>query len=264
MKRRTALGAMTAGSLCACAATQATRPPADRPMLVLVHGAWHGAWCWERVLPLLQEDGWKAVALTLPGLAEDHGELSTAIDLEAHVAAVVQAADRLGVPVALVGHSYGGFVVTGAADRLAPSGRLRSVVYLDAFVPRNGEKTADYMAPEARAALQAAFARGDAAYKPPPVRFFGVQEPADAAWAQARVSPQPAGTYLQPLKLSGELPATVKKDYIACQSPRLPVFDETKVRIRNDPRWTYRELQTGHDAMIITPRELASMIGAVA
>lgn len=262
MKRRMALGALAAGTLAACSSPR--RSAAQQPTLLLVHGAWHGAWCWERALPHLEASGLRPVALTLPGLAERRAELSTSIDLESHVSAVVEAAQRIDGPIVLLGHSYGGFVVTGAADRIATSGRLVSIIYLDAFVPQAGQKVCDYMAPAARAALEAAFARGDAAYAPPPVRFFGIENPQDAAWAQARVSPQPAGTYLQPLRLDGPPPPNVKRAYIACQSPRLSVFDDTKARVRADPGWTYRELQTGHDAMIIAPAQLASTIAGLA
>lgn len=260
MKRQMALGALAAGTLAACGTPGSGT---HRPTLLLVHGAWHGAWCWKRVMPVLKADGWRPLALTLPGLAERRTELSTAINLESHISAVVEVAARVDGPVALLGHSYGGFVITGAADRLAPSGRLASITYLDAFVPRAGQRASDSMAPGARAALESAFARGEAAYAAPPVRFFGIENPEDAAWVQTEITAQPAGTYLQPLRLNAALPASVKRSYIACQRPRLPVFDDTKARIRDDPAWTYGELQTGHDAMITAPRELASMIGSL-
>lgn len=258
MKRRTFLGASAAVGLSACARDR--RSASDRPLLILVHGAWHGAWCWSRVTPALERAGCRSVAVTLPGMGERSRELSMAIDLESHIGAVADAARAADAPVVLVGHSYAGFVITGAADRLASSGRLRSVVYLDAFVPRNGECVADYMPADARARLAAMLAAGNPAYPPVPARFFGVERPEDQAWVQARLTAQPAATYFQPLRLENDLPEAVRRTYLACQAPRLPVFDATKARVRADRVWTYRELQTGHDAMVTAPAMLADAL----
>jgi len=258
MRRRHLLGGSAGAALAAIAGCAATAPA--RPRIVLVHGAWHGGWCWDEVASTLRNSGCLVTAPTLPGMAERDGELSVSIDLDAHVSSVVDASLALGAPVTLVGHSYGGFVVTGAADRLAASHMLAGLVYLDAFVPSNGQRVSDYMPPEARARLQASFAAGNPAYAKPPARFFGITDPGQLAYVEARLTDQPAGTYLQPLKISGAWPPEIPRAYIACNQPRIPVFDDIKRRVAADPAWTYVELQTAHDAMVTAPGPLADTI----
>lgn len=258
MKRRTLLGTAAASALTACA--NGSHTPQAKPTLLLVHGAWHGAWCWERVVLLLGNGGYRSVAVTLPGMGERRSELSAAIDLDCHINAVSDAARAIEGPVVLVGHSYAGFVITGTADRLAASGTLRSLIYVDAFVPSEGEKASDYMPEEARTKLAATLAMGDPAYPPIRAEFFGLEQPEDVAWVQARLTAQPAATYFQPIRLDNRLGVGIRRSYVACQSPRLPVFDSTKARIRADASWIYQELQTGHDAMITSPDRLAKLL----
>ena len=257
--RRTLLAALSSGvtvsMLSAYAATGA-----GQPGIVLVHGAWHGGWCWDRVTPLLQKAGYRVAAPTLPGMAERKTEMSLAIDLDTHIDSVVDVCLALPGPVVLIGHSYGGFVITGAADRLVPSKKLVGMIYLDAFVPANGEMVANYMAPESREKLKASFAAGRPGWAPPPARFFGVVEPADVAFVDSKLADQPGGTYLQPLRLGNPLPPAIKRSYIACNSPRIPVFDEIKSKLAKDSAWQYVELATGHDAMITAPAALAATI----
>ncbi|VTU38610.1 alpha/beta hydrolase [Variovorax sp. PBL-E5] len=262
MQRRSFLGAGAVGILTDCAGGAIDAQ--SRPVIILVHGAWHGAWCWERVTPLLGRAGYRSVAVSLPGMGERKSELSLSINLDSHIDTVVEAALAPGQPAALVGHSYAGFVITGAAARLASSGRLRSLVYLDAFVPADGEQVSDYMPADARAKLAATLAAGNPAYGAVPARFFGIEKPEDIDWAQARLTAQPAATYFQPLHLAAALPPATRRSYIACQSPRLPVFDATKARIRGTASWTYRELQTGHDAMVTAPQDLSLLIAELA
>lgn len=259
MKRRTLVATAAAASLAACSGGVRHARPA--PTLILIHGAWHGAWCWERVMPLLARAGCRSIAVTLPGMGERSAELSPAIDLDHHIDAVAEAAWAADGPVALVGHSYGGFVITGAADRLAAAPeKLRALVYVDAFVPSAGERVSDHMPQAARAALAARLAAGDPAYPPVPARFFGLSDPEDIAWVEARLTAQPAATYFQPLRLDRALPATVRRAYVACESPRLAAFDATKARVRANPAWAFHALQTGHDAMITAPADLAALL----
>jgi pimeloyl-ACP methyl ester carboxylesterase len=260
MRRRTLVTGVCAAALTACASR--AQPPAT---FVLVHGAWHGGWCWERVIPHLQAAGHAVRAPTLPGMGERRAELSTGIDLDSHVRAVVDAAlqgPAVG-PLVLVGHSYGGFVITGAADRLTGGGRLRSLIYLDAFVPQDGARMTDYMSPASRDALRAAFDAGNAAYAPLPAKAFGISDAADVAWVDARLTPHPAGTYLQPIRLRAPLPTSIRRSYIECSAPSMAVLAPTQARLRADPGWTYRALAAGHDAMITAPRQLADLLLAL-
>ncbi|WP_429612704.1 hypothetical protein [Variovorax sp. W2I14] len=132
-------------------------------------------------------------------------------------------------------------VLRGAADRLAASGKLRSLIYVDAFVPSEGEKASDYMPEEARTKLAATLAMGDPAYPPIRAEFFGLEQPEDVAWVQARLTAQPAANYFQPIRLDNRLGVGIRRSYVACQSPRLPVFDSAKARIRADASWIYQD-----------------------
>ena len=232
--------------------------------IVLVHGAWHGGWCWERVVPLLQNAGYRVVTPTLAGLGERQAELSTQISMDTHVneiAALVQAQPG---PVVLLGHSYAGYVISGVADRLADTGKLRSLIYLDAFVPLDGERLADTRTLEERARMEASFSAGNPAYAKIPAKFFGITDAADIAWVDARLTDHPAGTYLQRIALKNTLPASLKRGYIACTSPKLATIDASKERVRADAGWRYVELATGHDAMVTEPQALSQLILSLA
>src|SRR6202044_2874776 len=126
---------------------------------VLVHGAWHGGWCWQRVAERLNRDGHRVFTPTLTGLGERSHLLRTGINLQTHIADVVNLMKWEGLTdVVLCGHSYGGFVVSGLAEQMASA--LGSIVFLDAFVPRDGEAALDITSPGARDLIPPALQRG--------------------------------------------------------------------------------------------------------
>jgi len=225
---------------------------------VLVHGAWHGGWCWSRVAPLLRDAGHQVHTPTLTGLGEGAAPPTPTVDLDTHVSDVLEllASEDL-TEVALVGHSYGGMVITAVADRAA--GRLAHLVYLDAFVPQDGQCVLDLVTPEV-AALSREQARtvGDGWLVPAlPLEFWGVTDAADVEWATPLMRPQPLGTLEQPLGLSGGGAASLPRTYIGTDHPMLQRFAE---RARAEGGWRSRHLATGHDAMITKPREVAAML----
>ncbi len=127
---------------------------------VLVHGAWHGSWCWKRVRKTLQADGHEVFTPTLTGVAERSHLISPQVSLDTHIADVVNLIrwEELD-DVVLCGHSYGGCVITGAADRVAD--RIKALVYLDAFIIGDGQALHDVLPPEVRdAQLEGAAERG--------------------------------------------------------------------------------------------------------
>jgi pimeloyl-ACP methyl ester carboxylesterase len=227
-----------------------------KPPFVLVHGAWHGGWCWQRVTPLLRAAGHEVYAPSLTGLGDRAHLAHRNVDLETHVADVVEFLEMEGLAnVALVGHSYAGMVITGVADRAAA--RLKSLVYLDAFVPGHGQCVLDFWSSEGRAEIEA---RGAATgfIAPTPLPAFGVTKPEDLAWAEPRLRPQPLGTWTQPLMLRhGE--TKLPRAYIRCTDPPRPVFDQFTRNFRTDPAWTYREIACGHDCMIANSRATADL-----
>jgi pimeloyl-ACP methyl ester carboxylesterase len=199
-------------------------------------------------------------APTLTGLGERSHLLSPAIDLETHVrdvTGVLKYEELTGV--VLVGHSYGGMVITGVAEAVAP--RLAHLVYLDAFLPRDGECLMDLFSPRAReATLQRARDQGEGWYSPPREEDqpFGVTDPADARWVRSKLSAHPVKTWLQPVRLADPVAAALPRTYASCTGTRW--FTVHAERARAESGWRHREIPTGHDAMITAPRELAVVL----
>jgi pimeloyl-ACP methyl ester carboxylesterase len=229
--------------------------------IVLVHGAWHGAWCWRRVLPLLWAGGHRVVAVTLSGLGERAARLSPATTLGTHVEDVVAAvrAEECRRAV-LVGHSYAGMVVTGAADRLGDE--VARLVYVDAVVPTPGERWSTRNPPEAQAERRAVIAR-TGVIPPPPAAVYGLTGD-DAAWVDRRQTPQPGGVYDDPLHFDAERWAARPRTYVDCTSPPLPTIEPSRRLVREQPGWEVVELATGHDPMVSAPEELAAVLLDVA
>ena len=225
---------------------------------VLVHGAWHGGWCWRHVLPLLRKENHEAHAPTLTGLGDRAHLAHPDINLETHIRDVQMLieAEELN-EVVLVGHSYAGMVITGVADRIGE--RIRRLVYLDAFVPENGKALVDYAGAE-RAARQRSDAAQGGTVGPMPASALGLTRPEDIDWATRRQVRHPFGTMTQPLTLANEAAfARLPKSFVNCHSAT-GTFDQFVAKIRNDPAWQYLELNTGHDAMIIDPQATARVL----
>jgi pimeloyl-ACP methyl ester carboxylesterase len=184
---------------------------------VLVHGAWHGSWCWARLRRLLAARGHEVFTPTLSGLGERSHLLSRDIGLETHIADVTNllAWEDLR-DIVLVGHSYGGVVVRHAADRMAD--RIRSLVYLDAFVPEDGKALSDYL-PDGGAADREQAARDGDGWKvsPIPASVFAVNA-ADAAWVDRQCTPQPLATFTTPARLTGACDGIAEIGYILATS----------------------------------------------
>jgi pimeloyl-ACP methyl ester carboxylesterase len=224
---------------------------------VLVHGAWHGAWCWRRVARLLAKDGHEVFTPALTGLGERSHLLHPAIDVDTHVLDVVNEMKWQELQgVALVGHSYGGMVISGVAEKM--EGAIASLVMLDAFMPENGQSVADMQPPAMREAVLAAERSGLTSLPPRPAEFFRVNE-RDRAWVDAQCTPQPIRCFLQKLKLTGARERIAKKTYIRASAYPSPYFDAglASARARN---WRTCELACGHDVMLDMPERLAEIL----
>jgi pimeloyl-ACP methyl ester carboxylesterase len=254
---------LTAGATGALAAALVSSPPARgqngpaRRPIVLVHGAWHGGWCWKRVTPLLRAAGHEVFTPTLTGLGERVHLAGTSIDLATHITDVLNVLKTEELAnVVLVGHSYGGMVITGVADQATD--KLHSLVYLDAFVPKDGKSLLDYVPPERRAAGGKA-AEASGYVEPLPADAFGITRPADQEWVTRRLTRQPFATFSQPLRLErGD--TRFPRTYVYCTSPAMGLFDQFAKEIRDDPTWRFHELKTGHDCMITDPDAVARIV----
>jgi pimeloyl-ACP methyl ester carboxylesterase len=219
---------------------------------VLIHGAWHGGWCWKSVAEGLRRAGSRefhqVYAPPLTGMGERKHLARPDIDLDTHIEDVVALMEMEDLrDVILVGHSYGGMVVSGAADR---SDRVAQLVYLDAFVPENGKRLLDYAVPE-RAARMNEEGERTGFVTPPPLSLWGLTKREHLEFVEARQLKQPYRTLSQPLRLSRFV--SLPRTFIYCSSPATGSFDQFAAKYRNDPAWRFHELKTGHDAMILVP-----------
>lgn len=216
---------------------------------VLVHGGWHGGWCWQRLEPLLRADGHAVHAPTLAG--------APGAGLATHVDEVVGLLERADLrDVVLVGHSSGGAVITGVAQRAG--GRLARLSYVDAFVPQPGQSVFNLM-PEARRTHFRSLVDGTGRIVLDPdaaMDGWGLRDPVDRAWVGPQLRPYPLGGLADPLPPDPvpDLP----RHYVHCtDKPGGDAFAGFAAAARSDPAWALDVLDTGHDAMVTAPAELA-------
>ncbi|HSI56192.1 MAG TPA: alpha/beta hydrolase [Ideonella sp.] len=236
------------------------------PPIVLVHGAWSGAWIWRRVLGPLRAARHEVHAVTLTGVGERAHLRHAGIGLQTHIADVVGLVEAEELSsVVLVGHSYGGMVVTGAADRLLArsAGAVQHIVYVDAMVPLPGEGWGDQHSPEVVAARTAAAHANGHALPPPDPADFGLAG-ADRDWLLRRQVPHPFGPYREPLPFDGERWAAVPRTFIDCQQPAYPTIAAMRERVRQMPGFTVLEMATGHCPMVSAPEALVEHLLAIA
>jgi pimeloyl-ACP methyl ester carboxylesterase len=234
---------------------------------VLVHGAWHGGWCWRRVVQGLAGSGHRAYAPTLTGLGERAHLLSSTITLETHIADVmglIEAEELQDVVLAV--HSYAGMLGTAVADRMAS--RIKRLVYVDAVVPRPGESWGSTHASTTRAArIAAAEASADYSFPPPDPAVFGLDGP-DCEWVRRRQTPHPGHTYTAPLDFDPARVGSIARTFVNCTAPALATIDAIRPRVVDPGFWgghwlpgaSVVELATGHDPMISAPAALCELL----
>ena len=235
---------------------------------VLIHGAWHGGWCWARVAKLLRAAGHEVHTPTLAGMGEHAHLASKQITLDTHIEDVVSTIETWEMKdIVLVGHSYGCPIITGAADRLDGSGRIGRLIYLDGSVPKDGDGWYSSNQREQIAARhQAAQDAGGIVIPPPPAAGFGLTDADDIAWVSRHLRPHPYGCYLSTMRLpnlaAGRGINALPRTYIDCTKPFYSDFNGAKQRVKADPAWKYVELAAGHDAMVSAPLELTQLLTA--
>jgi pimeloyl-ACP methyl ester carboxylesterase len=231
---------------------------------VLVHGGGHGGWCYKFVARLLRAQGHDVYTPSLTGLADREHLMSPDINLDTHITDVVKLLHFEDLhDVILVGHSYGGMVITGIADRAAD--RIGHLVYLDAAKPQNGQSLVDVAGPMMQMARAMGEVRNGIELVLLPEKtlpqFYGVNDPEAIAWMQPRLSPHPWACFEQPLLLENETALwAIPQTHLICASTRESRADS----LRGNYRGPIHELDTGHDLMITEPEWVAGQLAAVA
>jgi len=234
---------------------------------VLVHGAWHGGWCWQRVTLALQQQGHRVHAVTLTGLGERAHLLAPSITLDTHIDDVVSAIEVEELhDVILAVHSYAGMIGTAVADRLGK--HLKHLVYVDAVVPKPGESwSSTQSAATQQQRLSAAQASTRFSFPPPDPEVFGLHD-ADHAWVKRRQTPHPGNTYQAPLDFDIKRVAAIPRTFVNCTQPALATIEPSRLRVKDPKFWDGAwlpnskivELKTGHDPMISEPAALTKIL----
>jgi pimeloyl-ACP methyl ester carboxylesterase len=237
---------------------------------VLVHGAWHGGWCWRKLTPLLTAAGHTVLAPTLTGLGDRCHLAAPEVGLSTHVQDVVQLLEFEDLRgVLLVAHSYGGMVVAGVAG--AAPRRLAQLIYLDAYVPADGQAMTDLVPPERLDGMrQRVRDEGQGwllpSFAPEPwtvtVRDrYLVTDQAEVDWLAARLVGQPFKTITEPVHCPPVQDGALPRTYIRCPLYPNPAFDRYLAEARAaGSGWRAYELPTSHDAMVTAPRQLAEVL----
>jgi len=233
---------------------------------VLVHGGGHGGWCYAKVKRILETAGHEVFAPSLTGLAERSSSLSPDVDLEFHIDDVVQLLHYWDLrDVVLVGHSYGGMVITGVGDRAA--GRIGKLVYLDAANPKNGQSLIDVAGPMIEMTRPAGTVVNgvELVLLPAPgaAAFYGVEDPDDLTWTDARLTGHPWKCFAQKLRLTNEEALwAIPQFHIVCAS----TIATRDTRMINKARAEGRlwHVDTGHDLMITEPEFVAGALEEIA
>jgi len=254
--------AAVAGSLVATAGAEkmigTARAQTAPKTFVLVHGAFCGSWIWRRVADQLERNGHKVFVPALTGLGERSHLLRKDVNLDTHIADVVNLIKWESLEdVCLIAWSYAGFVGSGALDTIGS--RVSSIVWLDAFLPTSGQRVVDLTA--FGNIVQAAIDKGEAGFGPPPKLPPIFVAERDRAFAESKITAQPTGTFVQPLKLSGALQLVAKKTYVRLPKFPQPAYDKALADCKSDKSWVTLELpDAGHMAMLDAPDRVSEAI----
>lgn len=265
LSRRNVMGAVAAGAALAAAPSVPTaEAQGAQKTFVLVHGGWHGGWCWRRVTDILERKGHKAFAPTLTGLGERSHLLNKDITTATHVADVVNLVkwERLENFV-LVGHSLGGFVINDVAEEIGP--KISSIVFLDAFLPDPGDSALKTASQASRDAIAKAKADGILGTKPQTAEQFMVRDPKDREWVNSLCTLHPIQTLIDETKSNAGREKVAKKTFIRAKGWDHAGFEANYQRVKNTmPSWKAYEVPCGHDVMVDMPDRLVEILLEVA
>jgi pimeloyl-ACP methyl ester carboxylesterase len=260
--RRSLVHGMGAGLAGAALAATAARAQTERKTFVLVHGSSAGGWCYRRVADLLERQGHKVYAPTLTGLGERSHLMSGMITLDTHITDVVNVIRWENLDgIVLVGHSYGGWIISGVAERVEAN--IASIVYLDAFMPENGQRVLDTNSPRSRAEIEDALKRAEVSRPPPHPSVWKVNEK-DQPWVAEKFTAQPIGVAFTPIRLTGARERIARKTYVRALGYDNPNFEKAYAKVKADPSWRTFEMHCGHEVMIDMPERTVEILFEVA
>jgi len=224
---------------------------------VLVHGAWHGGWCYRKVRKILQAAGHDVFTPTLTGVSERSHLRAINTTLDTHIQDILNVVEWEDLEnVVLCGHSYGGMVITGVADRLPD--RVAALVYLDAFIPEDGDSTMDLVNVDRQLSiLKGTAALGGDAVPAPSPEFFDINE-ADREWVRSKMTSHPLASIVQAIHLTGAHLQVKKRVAIFAEGPASarPFYE----KFRGNPLWKVQVINGGHDVMIDQPEVVAQIL----
>ena len=224
--------------------------------VVLAHGAWSAAWAWKKMRPLFRGAGHEFFSPTYTGLGERAHLARPEIDLSIHVQDVLAVLELEDLKdVTLLGHSYGGMVATGVADKAA--GRVARLVYLDAFAPTDGQSLFDLLGPKGEANMRAGAGDG---WKLPINPMPADTSPEDVAWASPRRRPQPIKTFEQKIRLESKGTMPPRHYIYAKKNGPGDVFRQFAERAKSEPGWKYWEIDASHNPHITCPDVLMALL----
>jgi pimeloyl-ACP methyl ester carboxylesterase len=242
--------AVLSGALLAAVplAAAAQSPGRGKPTtFLLVHGAWHGGWCWDQVSARLTALGHVVIAPTLTGLCERSHLLSPSVNLSTHIADIageIRFKDLSNL--VLCGHSYGGMVITGVAERYAE--RIASIVYLDAFWPRDGQSLDDITGRASTPGVN------------PTRAASAFMDPVNAVWADARLTPQPVETFREKLNVTGAVDRIPKRTFVQATIGEAPFCAAAFDRAKGSQGWKTVQVNCRHDVMVDQPDQMTKIL----
>jgi pimeloyl-ACP methyl ester carboxylesterase len=226
--------------------------------IVVAHGAWSAGWAWKKMRPRLRALGHEIYTPTYTGLGERVHLATPDVDLSTHIQDIVNMLEYEDLQdVVLLGHSYGGMVATGVADRV--SERIALVIYLDAFVPRDGTSLTDFVPARQQEQPRQETLSGDG-WRIPPMAPSPDTSPEDLAWVTPRRQPQPHKTFEEKIRLTGAVDRLPRTYVYYARAGEGDVFRQFAERAKADPAWRYEELDSTHNAHITAPDALTALL----
>ncbi len=230
--------------------------------VVLAHGAWSAAWAWKKMRPLLRAAGHEFFSPTYTGLGQRAHLARPEVDLDTHIQDVLATLEFEDLTdVTLLGHSYGGMVATGVADKA--QGRIARIVYIDAFAPKDGQSLFDLVGPKAEANMRLGAAKDGDGWRLPINAMPPDTAPEDVAWASPRRRPQPIKTFEQKIRLeSKEAPPPRYYIYARKNGPG-DVFRQFGERAKSETGWSYYDIDASHNPHITCPDVLMKLLAEI-